>query len=615
MTKGKLRLMQLIVAFLIACMLSGCSEAKTGVISSSQTPASYSKLQGTVAARCTEISKDSISAEIMDEMNAYSSEKFQNLKMAYPYPYDFYYSSLKNDLEKQDAFMQLSLQVKNDHPYAIIETKMDFDSVLEVAYRWPWSQIAMDQYRISQNFGIYYNGDGTYYLEYESYPCDDAKFNSMLSQCVSAAEKQQSFYDKEMAIYGWITSHLEYDYDFTYEVLLENQTAGSVTDGKSVCAGISRFLSLANKKCGIPSNVVVTKNHAFNYAYFQSASYLEDATWDLGKDKNTYGWFLIGKNTRDRNDIDCIHTSYDFFVNCPDLSAYDFLEVDANANDSNENSGLDPSEEAGQNSLEWDQDGSNESEASNAGLDANGDSSEASSEGNGGQDLQGDQSGSETQESLGDHPETAETSGAEEGSGNQSPDDWSESSSDQGFEGVADLLGDQESDEVPDATGDLGAESQSDKQIRSMSVCTTCGDCLVGGSPKDALSVSVTFNDGTERILSRDEYEVVGSTEQIGEQPFTVCYMDWFVDIMLDVKESLSVNGVGVTHCPSYYQGDSIFDSTFAVYVLYTDGSKRYLGRDEYSVSGSTDTLGETSFFVYYKTWVVEVNVTVVARP
>lgn len=520
------------ILMLIACLfvfgLAGCASDKSEDPFSIMIPeASGPEAQGTVSARYRQVSVKELSPEIKAELDSYSAEKYSALKMAYPYPYDFYYATL-NEAEK-DIFDQISIQTTNAHPYAYIETGAGRDTVISVAHKWPWSQIALEQYELNQNFTITDNGDGTYCLRYDTFPCDNAKFEQMVSECASQTSAFTGFYEKEKAIYDWITENIDYDYDFTEENLYRNQTTGSVANGKSVCAGISKFLGLVNKRCGIPSNVVVTAHHAFNYVYFRQVPYLADATWDLKN--NGHRWFMIGQKTRDKKDVDSRHSSFDSFVLCPELSADDYLEM-------------------------W---GPSETEE---GVDAPDDASDANNTGN-----------------------------ADEASDSDAPDS-----------------GEKPSDE------DQNDNRPVQHRMISRMVVSVTGECYMGGSPKNALTVTVTYNDGTSRELSDEDYQITGSTEQAGDMPFTVCFEDWNIDIHLHVREAgnPSIKGVSVTHCPSYCQGASIRDNTFSVKVLYADGTSRTLSEEEYSVSGSTETLGDATFQVFYKTWVVNFSVTIV---
>lgn len=273
-----------------------------------------------VVTEIVQLSVDSLDDAQKAEMDAYEFHRNSSMKAAGAYYYDAYYNSL--DEEEKEIFQQLTQQVTNDHPGAVIQTNIDMEKLDKVLGRWPWSISAAHVYELMQAT-IYVVTDqraNKYYVQFCTRPCDRNAFEQKLNECVSSAKQYSDLYQREKAIHDWVISNVRYDHDGMRDTF--NQTAGSIASGKSVCAGISKFINLANLYCNIQSNVIVTQEHAFNYVYVEGKTFLEDATWCL--EGPAYGWFLIGRYTRDLKDPSYYyHTAVDY-INPPALSESDF---------------------------------------------------------------------------------------------------------------------------------------------------------------------------------------------------------------------------------------------------------------------------------------------------
>lgn len=118
-----------------------------------------------------------------------------------------------------------------------------------------------------------------------------------------------SHYDKAKAIFDWVTSNIEYDYDYYYHkkttVALQ---AEEVLEVKlTVCEGYSRLMQALLQAQGIPAvyvrgtsnNSSGTNDHAWNMAYVDNRWIYIDSTWGrpstYTKDGTTYdydpSWF------------------------------------------------------------------------------------------------------------------------------------------------------------------------------------------------------------------------------------------------------------------------------------------------------------------------------------
>lgn len=110
---------------------------------------------------------------------------------------------------------------------------------------------------------------------------------------------------KALAIYAWITSHIDYDdYGAEHDEALTGQDAESVLAlRKGVCAGYSRLFVALCEASGVPAHYVTgyaksrdkiavdeDDRHAWNVVYWNKRWHLVDSTWgeDYLKESRTY---------------------------------------------------------------------------------------------------------------------------------------------------------------------------------------------------------------------------------------------------------------------------------------------------------------------------------------
>lgn len=99
-----------------------------------------------------------------------------------------------------------------------------------------------------------------------------------------------SDYEKEKAIYQWVTRHVDYDYDHYNK--LEGASINSstpynpLTEGKGICMGFASTFQLLADLAGLESIIVPGKafngreDHAWNMIRLDGQWYCLDATWD-----------------------------------------------------------------------------------------------------------------------------------------------------------------------------------------------------------------------------------------------------------------------------------------------------------------------------------------------
>ena len=102
-----------------------------------------------------------------------------------------------------------------------------------------------------------------------------------------------SDYDKELAIYGWLVSHVSYDQDhyslFTHASRDSYTPYNPLVEGKGVCLGYAAAFQLLMDLAGVECITVVgaafqsREDHAWNMVRLEGEWYCVDATWDEGQ--------------------------------------------------------------------------------------------------------------------------------------------------------------------------------------------------------------------------------------------------------------------------------------------------------------------------------------------
>ena len=484
---------------------------------------------------------------------------------------DIYYVSLTE--EEKPNFDQIAAQVTNDHPYAIIQSAstLDLDSIVRTAFSYIMSSDGIENYELCTQITVVYNyRDGnTHYVEFLRADCDETEFSRMLNECTANALKHTNQEDQLASIYSYIVENIAYDYDFSQENLMRNQSAGSVSRHKSVCAGISKFMQLCAKRVGISCTLITTQQHAFNYARLDDKYYLLDATWDLGQSRNNWNWFLIGSRTRDINDIQGQHTNYkDKYldhVRIPDLSVDDYVETKDTSTpeptttpEPTESSTPEPTSTPDPEETEDPQPSSTPVPEENS------------------------------------TPEPTSTPDPEE---TEDPQPSSTPAPDETQE-----------PQPSDVSHDNGVTEE--VRITYMSVSRSSLCCKNDPIVDSSFIVEVGFSDGTTKTMGCQEYGqyyVVGSTDIDGggEITYQVYYLDWCVECTLmvtDASPAETIYSFTVSYLSECHVGDSIAALVLSVEVTMADGSIKTIPSNEYTIEGgSTKTTGETCFTVKYQ--------------
>ncbi len=119
---------------------------------------------------------------------------------------------------------------------------------------------------------------------------------TILNRCRAVLDSiltpDMSDYEKEVAIYQWVVTHVEYDYDH-YDRLAQLSPHSStpynpLVNGKGICLGFAVTFQLLAELAGLECIVVVgaaflsQEDHAWNMVRLDGQWYCVDATWDTG---------------------------------------------------------------------------------------------------------------------------------------------------------------------------------------------------------------------------------------------------------------------------------------------------------------------------------------------
>ena len=107
-------------------------------------------------------------------------------------------------------------------------------------------------------------------------------------------------FGKIKAIYGYITSHVKYDYDNLNnpDYPIKYTAYAALFDGKAVCEGFTLLFYRMALTYGVDSRVIIgtsmysDRGHAWNLACIDGLYYNLDCTWDAGGSPTTYVYFL-----------------------------------------------------------------------------------------------------------------------------------------------------------------------------------------------------------------------------------------------------------------------------------------------------------------------------------
>jgi len=214
--------------------------------------------------------------------------------------------------------------------YAPDQAALAENGVVLVCGRWLCLIIAEDPEQIARAFETCFGGGAAYFDEQNTpipssggarYPYTDPKLDDMTLYDTSAildawrsgdrsrlSEKDKAIleaaegalsealadgmpdYEKERALYSWVTLHMEYDWDHQDpSAEMDPDSAnpyGGLINGKGICLGFATTFQLLMDMAGVECITVVgaafrsTENHAWNMVRLDGIWTCVDATWD-----------------------------------------------------------------------------------------------------------------------------------------------------------------------------------------------------------------------------------------------------------------------------------------------------------------------------------------------
>ena len=169
------------------------------------------------------------------------------------------------------------------------------------AGRVPYTDPGVDDmtvYDTSAILAAWRSGDPSSLSEHDRVIYDRA--SAVLEEVLSDG---MSGYEKERAIYTWLTANVAYDYD--HYSLFAQVSRDSFTpynplvEGKGVCLGFASTFQLLMDMAGVECLTVVgaafdsREDHAWNMVRLDGEWYCVDATWDTGVPEGYWSYFNV----------------------------------------------------------------------------------------------------------------------------------------------------------------------------------------------------------------------------------------------------------------------------------------------------------------------------------
>lgn len=132
---------------------------------------------------------------------------------------------------------------------------------------------------------------------------DAAIFAAASAVLEQVTTEDMSEYQREKAVYGWITEHVRYDQDH-YDALAtvdpdSYNPAGPLEKGKAVCVGFATAFQLLMDMTDVECITVVgasrenAADHAWNMVRLNGQWYCVDTTWDEGSPEEEWDYFNV----------------------------------------------------------------------------------------------------------------------------------------------------------------------------------------------------------------------------------------------------------------------------------------------------------------------------------
>ena len=258
------------------------------------------------------------------ESNSFGSSFSNNLddSFEYPlvYPHNLLYSPV--NIQKTDAFLSLTQKQKDifhiidcaaaDMKSGYVELGLCSVEDIYVAYfalrnsrpEYFWLPNRFEIKVVGSIYSIMLSSSGGYEFSPEQVRSMTSQIKTVLAelnQSMSASPLTE--YERELFIHNWLISRVTYDHD----AAAGNSSGsnawsayGALVEGKAVCEGYARALSLLFNMCGIQNRCitgVTTGDHMWNLVKIEGEWYHLDATGNDSGDSNYYTYFNLSDKT------------------------------------------------------------------------------------------------------------------------------------------------------------------------------------------------------------------------------------------------------------------------------------------------------------------------------
>ncbi|WP_026497429.1 Ig-like domain-containing protein [Butyrivibrio sp. WCD2001] len=138
------------------------------------------------------------------------------------------------------------------------------------------------------------SGTFTFYMTYYTSAAQEQSVNAKVSQISSALSlSSKGEYDKILAVYEYVCGNVKYEYGNSQ---LKYTCYAAAINKSAVCQGyallVYRLLNDAGVSCRLIAGNTSSGGHGWNIVRVGDYYYNIDATWDAGKDKEKYAYFM-----------------------------------------------------------------------------------------------------------------------------------------------------------------------------------------------------------------------------------------------------------------------------------------------------------------------------------
>ena len=140
-------------------------------------------------------------------------------------------------------------------------------------------------------------------------------------------DEDMTAYEKERAVYRWITSHVTYDMDHYDKLAVldpdSSNPYGALYNGKAICVGFATtfqlFMDMLDVECVtvLGASRQSTEDHAWNMVRLDGQWYCVDSTWDESDAEPDWKYFNVTSDW-----MSCTDHQWDY-ENVPEATATD----------------------------------------------------------------------------------------------------------------------------------------------------------------------------------------------------------------------------------------------------------------------------------------------------